>query len=287
MDLPTVSVIIPCYNGHVYLDQAIDSARRQTVAPLEILVIDDGSTDPDTIHHLDNLPDDVRLVRQENRGLPGARNTGFREARGEYVLPLDCDDWLEPDFLERGLTLLQQNPDIAFVFGWLALEAESGGVLKKNYNFFEQLFLNQLPYCLLQPRKAWEELGGYDESMRQGYEDWEWNIRLGSNGYFGKAIEAPLFHYRVQSTGMLVSMSRNKHADLWAFIRQKHHGLYHFGTLLSQWKTWRDKASTRALHLYFGWDILYRLLPVSLFNRLVARLFRYSASSRHAVRRPD
>ncbi|KZB70892.1 MULTISPECIES: glycosyltransferase family A protein [Thalassospira] len=278
--LPSVSVIIPCYNGHEFLAQAIDSARKQTVSPLEIIVIDDGSDNSKTISFLDEISDDIRLIRQENRGLPSARNRGFQEAKGEYVLPLDCDDWLEPDFIETGMKLILAEEDVDFVFSWLSLEAESSGILKKNYNFFEQLFLNQLPYCLLQPRKTWQELGGYDEAMRQGYEDWEWNIRLGKMGYKGAVINKPLFHYRVQSTAMLASISRRKHVDLWMFIRAKHAELYSWSNLVSTWKQWKPYKSTRSLNLYFGWEILYRILPKSLFRVLVAALFSHSHSAR-------
>ncbi|MEK9842998.1 MULTISPECIES: glycosyltransferase family 2 protein [Thalassospira] len=277
---PTVSVIIPCYNGHAFLEQAIRSAKEQTVKPVEVIVIDDGSNDPETIEFLDQMSDDVRLVRQENRGLPGARNRGFLEAKGDYVLPLDCDDWLEPNFIEVGLKLISENDDIDYAFSWLALEAESSGVLKKHYNFFEQLFLNQLPYCLLQPKKLWLELGGYDEMMRSGYEDWEWNIRLGKAGYRGGVIEKPLFHYRVQSTAMLASISRRKHVDLWMFIREKHSDLYSGKALVALWRAWRDCQSTRSLSLYFGWELLYRLLPKSVFRGLVATLFSRSHSAR-------
>jgi hypothetical protein len=285
--LPSVSVIIPCFNGHEFLAQAIESARRQTVKPLEIIVVDDGSDNPETVRFLDQLKDDVRLVRQENRGLPGARNRGFAEAKGEYVLPLDCDDWLEPTFIEVGLKLITENDDVDFMFSWLALEAESSGVLKKHYNFFEQLFLNQLPYCLLQPKRLWEELGGYDELMRKGYEDWEWNIRLGKAGYQGGVVREPLFHYRVQSTAMLASISRRKHVDLWMFIREKHAGLYSVRALADLWKKWDDCGSTRPLFLYFGWEALYRILPKSLFRGLVAALFSKAHSARFKKIRTD
>lgn len=277
----TVSVIIPCYNGHAYLDQAIQSALNQTHPPIEVLVVDDGSDNPETIAHLNGLTFDVRVIRQENKGLPGARNTGFREAAGKYVLPLDCDDWLEPDFIEKTLSCIEGDDAVDFAFSWLSLEAESKGVLPKHYNFFEQLFLNQLPYCVLQPRRLWQQLGGYDENMKQGYEDWEWNIRLGRFGYRGAAVCEPLFHYRVQSTAMLASISRHKHVDLWMFIRRKHSELYSLRSLAETWSSWRKYKSTRALWLYFGWEVLYRLTPDRVFSRFVSVIFSKAHSSKY------
>lgn len=276
---PTVSVIIPCYNGHEYLEQAIQSALTQTHLPLEVIVVDDGSDDPETIKFIDNLGPEIKVVRQENKGLPAARNTGFRVAEGEYVVPLDCDDWLEPEFVANALLLIINSNDVDFAFSWMALEAEANGVLKKHYNFFEQIFLNQLPYCILQPKKIWEELGGYDEGMRSGYEDWEWNIRLGKSGYMGGVVPAPLFHYRVQSTAMLASISRKKHVELWMFIRNKHADLYKSSSLLRLFQEWKLRKSTRPLWLYFGWNILYKILPLSCFRLLVSVLFNQAHSS--------
>ena len=233
MPSPAVSVVLPCYNAHRHLGRALDSVRDQTFRDVEILVVDDGSTDPETKAFLDGLGADVRVVRQENRGLAGARNAGFRAARGEYVLPLDCDDWIDPTFLEKGVAILKQRPDIAYAFAHIALEGEKTGVLAKGFNAFEQLFLNQLPYCLLIRRRVWESLGGYDETMRAGYEDWEFNIRAAARGHYGLAIPEPLFHYRVSSAGMLQTVSRRQHGRLWRAVPERHPRAYRPGARFS------------------------------------------------------
>ena len=111
--MPRVSVILPCYNAARYLPRALDSVRAQTYRDFEIIVIDDGSTDADTLAYLDALAGDVRLVRQSNRGLAGARNRGFEEAAGELVVPLDCDDYLSPDFLDKTLAVIDTDPEVA------------------------------------------------------------------------------------------------------------------------------------------------------------------------------
>ncbi len=278
--VPTVSVVLPCYNAHHYLGQAIDSVRAQTADCIEIIVVDDGSTDPKTRAYLDDLGDDVRLIRQQNRGLAGARNAGFREARGSYVVPLDCDDWIEPAFVEKTLAALRAAPDAAFAFAHFALEGEAAGVLEKNYNFFEQLFLNQLPYCMLIAKDAWQAVGGYDEAMRRGYEDWELNIRLGGAGKFGIAVPEPLFHYRVRAAGMLQSLSLGLHGELWGEIQRKHVALYRLGPLIRCWRCWRNRPSTYPPALYFGWFALYKLLPGGAF----AALFRSFLGLSHSRR---
>jgi len=152
---PTISIVIPCYNSGATLPQTLDSLRVQSLQPCEIIVVDDGSTDPATVALLDSLSH-IRLVRQANAGLPAARNAGFAAATGELVLPLDADDWLEPDALEKLAAALAAHPEAAFAFAHIRLEEESHGVLRKHYNFFEQLFLNQMPYCILIRRAEWE-----------------------------------------------------------------------------------------------------------------------------------
>lgn len=277
---PLVSVVLPCFNAHRHLQQTLDSVRAQTFKDFEIIVVDDGSDDPETLALLQRIGDDVRLVRQRNYGLPAARNTAFRHARGTYVLPLDCDDWLDPIFLERTYAKIREMPERSFVFSDLSLCGDLSGVVVKKYNYFEQLFLNQLPYCLLLPKAIWYELGGYDESMRRGYEDWEFNIRLGRHGVFGQSVDEPLFHYRVSQTGMLKSISGPRHGTLWRDIQKKNRGAYRFRALISSWWAWRHRPSTYLLALYFLWLTLHRILPRSAFARLFQKLMPYSQSAR-------
>ena len=282
---PAVSVFLPCFNAHAHLRQAIDSVRNQTFKDLEILVINDGSSDPDTISVLNDLGDDVRVVHQENRGLPGARNRGFEESRGRYVLPLDCDDWLAPEFIEKALAALEAADGKSFVFAHLYLEGDESGPLVKYYNGFEQLFLNQLPYCLLTPKSLWAEVGGYDETMRQGFEDWDFNIRLGLSGAVGIVIPEPLFHYRVSGAGMLKSISMGKFAELWGHIQQKNPDAYTWSALRKQQKQWHGKPSTYPAYLLLAFLALYRLLPKSAFNSIFRNAMKFSHTRREAARR--
>lgn len=277
---PLVSVVIPCYNAHKHLGQTLDSVRAQTYRNIEIIVIDDGSSDPITIDCLDQLDKSFRVVRQTNKGLPSARNAGFRAACGEYVLPLDADDWLERDAIECLIKALQENPQAAFAFSHLQLEGEGVGVLAKQYNFFEQLFLNQLPYCLLIGKASWQQLGGYDESMRKGYEDWEFNIRLGAHGLHGVVVPRPLFHYRISSTGMLLATSNTVHRELWLDIRQKHAALFDPISIYRLWRQWARYPSTYPLFLYFIWLLAANVLPAGGFSGL----FRFARSYSHARR---
>ena len=89
---------------------------------------------------------------------------------------------------------------------------------KRYYNFFEQLFVNHIPYCLLIKKEIFKKVGNYDEGMKLGYEDWELNIRLGSKNFFGKRLKKSLFHYSVSNSGMLISRSIKNHIFIWNLI---------------------------------------------------------------------
>jgi len=278
-DPVSISIIIPCYNSGETLPQTLASLRKQSYPLHEIIVIDDGSTDPATVKLLDSLTD-IKLVRQENQGLPAARNTGFQNASGKYVLPLDSDDWLEPDAVEKLITTLLATPEATFAYSWLQLEDEAQGILKKHYNYFEQLFFNQMPYCILLPRAAWEEVGGYDASMRRGYEDWEFNIRLGSYGKYGVVVREPLFHYRVRSSGMLLAKSSSLHGELWQEIQKRNPDIYHWCKLWKIWTKWKNKPSSYPMALYFPWLAMHKFLPKAVFKLIFKRLLQYSQSRR-------
>src|SRR5688500_685940 len=110
-----VSVIIPCYNHGHYLPKAIESVLEQSYTPVEIIVVDDGSTD-DTAVIAQSYPQ-VTYMYQSNSGLSASRNTGIRHSQGDYLVFLDADDWLYPEALAINLQYLKQNEQLAFVSG--------------------------------------------------------------------------------------------------------------------------------------------------------------------------
>ncbi|WP_080239612.1 glycosyltransferase family 2 protein [Spirosoma rigui] len=112
---PLVSVIIPCYNHAAFLQQAIDSIDRQTYAPIEIVVVDDGSVDH--TNEVASQNQHVRYVYQHNQGLSAARNTGYRASQGHFLVFLDADDVLYPHAIAYNLAQLLARPDAAFVSG--------------------------------------------------------------------------------------------------------------------------------------------------------------------------
>jgi glycosyltransferase involved in cell wall biosynthesis len=271
---PAVSVIVPCYNGGRFLDQMLASLDAQTFRDFEVVIIDDGSTDPETVRKLESLPAAIRLVRQSNLGLAAARNSGFREAKANLVLPLDCDDALAPTFLAETVASLNvAPPGTAFAFTDMWATGSLDGSLPRHFNRFDQLFLNRLPYCLLLRKSAWETAGGYDNEMRDGYEDWEFNIRLVLAGFRGIGIRRPLFLYHVSPNGMLMSRSAQLHGKLWRYIMKKHRNTYNWRSLYSLRRNWSDEkprfGTLSALVFVWGGTLLpHRLVSLSFYTSL-------------------
>lgn len=113
-NFPLISVIIPCYNHGRFLKNAVDSVRSQDIAKVEIIVVDDGSTD-NTSQVANRL--DVQYIKQENSGLSSARNTGIKHSKGDLLVFLDADDWLLPGSLKINRDILIKQPELAFVSG--------------------------------------------------------------------------------------------------------------------------------------------------------------------------
>ena len=113
--LPLISVIIPTFNTVDFVLRAIESVLNQTYSNFEIIVIDDGSTD-DTRLVLEEYKT-IKYFHQENKGLSSARNSGIQKSKGEYLVFLDADDWLEEDALQQNFSVIKNKPDIAFVSG--------------------------------------------------------------------------------------------------------------------------------------------------------------------------
>ena len=281
MSEPAVSVIVPCYNGGRFLDDLCDSLAAQTFRDFETIVIDDGSSEEATLRKLASLEPGIRVVPQENRRLPGARNAGFAEARGEFVLPLDCDDRLAPSFLTETVAALRgAASDIGFAFAHVRLAGDMDGVMPRHFNRFDQLFLNRLPYCMLLRRAAWQAAGGYDEGMRDGMEDWEFSIRLVQAGFGGVEIAKPLLIYRVSGDGMLMSRTARQHGTIWRYIRTKHRDLYRPSALLAAWRANRAAPGEIATLKAIGLLGLAKLLPEAWFNLLFYRLLTMNRARR-------
>ena len=270
-----ISIIVPCFNSGKTIKRTIESLKNQTWIQKEIIVVNDGSNDPDTLNILNSL-EGVLIINQTNCGLSAARNAGANKAKGRFLFFIDSDDWIEEDCLELMFNYSKENfsnNKNYYIFSDIVLEGNIKKNVTKNYNFFEQLFLNQVPYSIFIERNIWRSTNGYDENMRLGYEDWEFNIRLGAKNIFGKRLPLPLFHYSVCSSGMLISKSSKYHAQIWNYIKNKNSELYKPKKILMNWMLWRKKKSSYPLLIFCLWYVLLQVLPKRV-NSIIFLLLR-------------
>ncbi len=178
-----VTVVVPCYNGAVFLEETLQSALGQSYPAVEVIVIDDGSTDRSG-EIAQRLP--VRYIRQENRGLSEARNAGIRESNGSYLLFLDADDRLKPEAVECGVRALKTRPDCALAVGDHVFIAADGGYLANSVkvaamdHHFEALlksnFIEMISSVLFR-RSIFEQVGGFNPRLRVA-EDYDLYLRI-------------------------------------------------------------------------------------------------------------
>lgn len=227
--VPRVSLIIPCFNLGQFLGEAIESARAQTYRDIELVVVDDGSTDATTRQVLDTLERaGTRVVRSPNRGLSAARNLGIRSTSGEFICSLDADDRLHPEWIERAVGVLDAEPAVAFVSHWLeTFGDEHWGWKPVRCDLAMLLDMNVVNGAALLRRTAFDEAGGFDETMRDGCEDWEFWIRLLERGHQGAILPEVMYQYRRRSGSMSSRMALEElHPRLYADLVEKHQESY-------------------------------------------------------------
>jgi glycosyltransferase involved in cell wall biosynthesis len=204
----TISVVIPTYNYGRFVTEAVESALAQTYRPMEVIVVDDGSTD-DTAERLRPYMDRIRYIRQENRGLSAARNTGIRHAQGEWVALLDSDDVWHPRKTEIQLRTVGEDTSIGFVGS-----PECGGIaqtLSDNSKVRElrvRDFLTKPPVCpssVMIRRRCFDDVGLFDETLTS-VEDRDMWLRLAAR-FRSLQVCSPCWSYR-QHAGQM-----NRHAD--------------------------------------------------------------------------
>ncbi len=288
---PAVSIIVPCYNGGQYLDNLMAALDRQTFRDFEIVIIDDGSTDNLTTRKLAELEGRARVIHQPNRGLPAARNAGARAARADIVFMHDCDDTIEPTFLAETVPALQAAPpDVALTFTHTRMVGAQSGIVQFYFNRFDLLFTNTLGTGIVLRKSCWQTVGGYDETMRDGYEDWDFSLRIVEAGFRAVEIPKPLFNYRVasdeQASSSLMSSihARRLYAKLWRQLRGRHPQSYGVLAIVRLWWATRHDGGRVGLWKGLGGYVLATVLPDTVFNKLFVKFRRRRMrASTHAL----
>ena len=211
-----VSIIIPSYNQESYLRESIESALNQTYKDIEIIVIDDGSTD-NSLQIAKEYP--VRVISQVNKGLASARNTGIMNATGDLIFPLDADDIMVSTCIEQIVEKAKETgADI------IAPSIQCFGIgnqvtiLMQDPKLEDFKAGNRIAYCSAIKREALLEVGGYSPKMVEGYEDLALWINLLTRGKKITTIPQPLVLYRTKAESMWTEAKEKHHDKLMAQI---------------------------------------------------------------------
>ncbi|MBR1753277.1 glycosyltransferase family 2 protein [bacterium] len=224
-----VSIIIPCYNNGKFVSEAIESALNQTYKDIEIVIVNDGSTDNSSEvikEYADKNKNILFFDNEENHGVVYARNMAIEACRGEYILPLDSDDIIENTYVEKAVEILDKNPDISIVY-CETLDFNDG--IKRFYPPFDELkfrYQNMIFVTAMYRKSDWVEVGGYKEYMKNGYEDWEFWISLIEMGKKPYRIQEGLFRVRNVSGSRNDKAFNNYHDILLKTIINNHRDFY-------------------------------------------------------------
>jgi glycosyltransferase involved in cell wall biosynthesis len=221
----TIAVVIPCHNDGATLEEAVDSVLAQDV-PAEILVVDDGSTDPATEAALERVAAaGARVLRQANRGPAPARMAGLRASEAEFALPLDADDRLLPGALRTLRDALERDRGAVAAWG-SARHFDGIDFLQRSLPSLDPWHLsyqNHLPLSALYRRAVVLDVGGW--RLEGGYEDWDLWMTLAEAGYRGVGVPAVTAEYRVRP-GSRISGSSRRHGERCAVLRERHPRLF-------------------------------------------------------------
>lgn len=229
-----IEAVITSYNQKNMIYEAVQSLCRQTTLPGRIVIVDDGSTDEDSVSVLNEIERDEKLsvpliiIRQPNRGVSAARNAGIRETQTPLVLVLDGDDSLEPAYIEEVSKMLNDNSSMIAASSWL----QTFGVLASTVcptggDVAAFLSHNCCPATHIFRRSAWQQCGGYDETMRSGFEDWDFFLNMLETAPGAKIgiVEQALINYRTTPVSSNIK-SMEKRLELMRYIMEKHIGIY-------------------------------------------------------------
>jgi glycosyltransferase involved in cell wall biosynthesis len=265
-----VTVVLPCYDDGTLLVEAIGSIEESE--PVEVIVVDDGSTGAETVELLDRLAAGGAMVLRhgENRGLASARNTGLNAARTPYVFPLDADDVAVPGAIAAMADRLDANPQAAVCFGdYVEFGThELVRAVPLQLDPFRLAYVNEYPVTSLFRRSVLLSIGGWNSLPRgypAGYEDWDLWLLLVEHGHQGVHLGPGELTYRRRYHGeRMLTAAKREHRLLYRRLRDNHPGV--FREIVRH-----RRASDLPLHRKLLYPIVYGSRPRFAFEQRVKR----------------
>jgi glycosyltransferase involved in cell wall biosynthesis len=222
-----VSIVVPCFNQQEFIAETLDSVLDQTYGEWECIVVDDGSTDGSAAVIEQYAKKDRRFqsLKKTNGGVAAARNFGFAHASGELFVPLDGDDKIHPDFLQRAVECFNAHPDTDLVHTGTQRIGESRKIWRlPEYSYEKLLWQNMIVNTTMYRREAFFGVGGYASEMVHGFEDWEFYVRLLHPKSRVRFVDAPLYLYRVKKSSRsteLVALGKVEESQRLIFKRNR------------------------------------------------------------------
>jgi glycosyltransferase involved in cell wall biosynthesis len=226
---PTVSIIIPCYNRELFICDAIDSALNQTYSNIEIVVVNDGSTDNTHEIIISKYIDKIKYIQQKNSGASFARNLAIKSSIGEWILTLDSDDYISPNYVSDAIEKIKDKKTLVTARAFIVDDKLNGNsyypdisIFNKTINLESMINQNQVITSSLFSKELWEKAGGYNEKIKRA-EDWEFWVNLVSCGanvtYINK--NEPYLKYRIHGDN---KSTKNQHLleKTARYIKQKY-----------------------------------------------------------------
>lgn len=223
-----VSVIIPCYDDGKYLMEAVESVEKCDKSIYEIIIVDDGSSDKETLNVLDSMARrGHRVIRINHSDLAAARNAGAKKTKYPYFLFLDADNKIEKECVTESIKIFSQNPKAGIIYG----DRHEFGLWDKNviqqeFDISKQIFFNTIDACVVVRKETFENCGGFDENLYI-WEDWEFFLNAFEKGWDFVRIPKVMFHYRIRKNSI---SSRNKirknRVEGLKYIYRKHYQLF-------------------------------------------------------------
>lgn len=195
-----VSIIMPCYNDGKYMEEAVASVKAQTYPRWELIIVDDGSDDEETVQIIKRMEtEQIKVLHTDHIRPAGARNYGIRHADGTYILPLDADDRIDKTYIEKAVKMIESNSRIGVVYCEADMFGERNGKWNlPEYSFQSMLLDNVVFVTALFYRKDWERVGGFNSNMASGMEDYDFWLGILELGKEIRQIPETLFHYRIK-----------------------------------------------------------------------------------------
>ncbi|MEG4425541.1 MULTISPECIES: glycosyltransferase [unclassified Microcoleus] len=271
---PLISVIIPCYNHAKYVREAVESVVSQTYQNWECIIVNDGSTD-DTSNFANYLiqlypQTSIRLIDKPNTGPADSRNVGVQQSSGKFILFLDADDRIHPNFLEECLEILLAKPQVGFVYTDMQhFGANCDLVIHGDFDPNRFLRDNQAPVSSLFRKGIFEEVGGLKKVMKLGCEDWEFWVSAYEKGWLGYRLPKPYLYYRQHGDG---SSRTQKMASVRAKLYLMRALIIHLHSQLYQPEEVRWSEEILQQHSYLIAD---ELVPENKIAQLLNSLSQY------------